>query len=672
MDQNERTLTSSLQRALTLLPNVSTILLDGQVDINPVELIGPRITVLRLNYLRIFSIADCSCRLSNTLFDASHFETLTYLDISNLPGSITSLLQPRSLPALQILKVRGRELDDSALIALITKFGLQLWSLDVSMNKISDEAIQSLREGCLPASQLRNDEHMQVEGTIIVRDGGSPDNGPFLSIQESDFSASFHHPERYFVDAPAYTAHVDMPMQSSQAVRLDGSAQVRRDSVDAVKHTVWEHDDHIGAEHYQYSTGATHLRLSHNRMSANGLQKLLRISNGHIKDLACDSMPLLPKGGSYQKAWPAHASLTGILGAAHCFRPVFSSNLRVLRIHHSLVTNIPTLQVKEFASLARVFIAETALFQRVEKAYPQTFVPDMNPRLISLTLTCLPRRSSGPLASRLLSFLKLLSVQERGIQDASMFASTRRGPGILQGLRHLRLEFEPDSMEDGFSASEDLNPEELMNSGEKVFSFFEDKPDEAGQWSAGSRADAKLAINSKGVVEHRPLVAEDQALGSDRDTSEFITYDSTWNGEPFSVQVWTGPHDVDAPDVLKAYRRLVLNNRVRECVGPATPAQVLAGAPPLSFIFQTAWAAAVMPLELKPPTLSELAGMGDVLDALRKYRLDGRASYTRCKELAQRDGHPILLGEPHYFWTGRLEVSTEPAMSIAQPSQYWR
>lgn len=671
-DQQERTLTKSFQRALRLLPSVNALLLDGHSDIDHAALVGSQSQSPESNHLQILSMIDCSYQLPNTFFNAPHLQTLVYLDVSNLPGSILPLVQPTLMPALRILKVRGRELENSACHALVTHFGLRLWSLDLSNNKISDDAIQEFRDWCLPISQLRTHAHLQVEGGLVTESGGTSEYGPFLFIQESSLSPSFSHQERYFIDAPAYVKNADFVTQEYQISRLDGSTTVRKDNADAAKGMLSECHDHIRVDDYQKSTGCTHLRLSHNLISAFGLQKLLRISNGHIQDLTCDYMPLLPKAGSYRKIWPPHVSLGGILGAAHFFRPVFSSNLHVLRIHHSLVTNIPTLQVDGLSSLARLYLAETAIMRRVEQAYPQRFIPDMNPRLLSLTLTCLPRRSSGPLVSRLIHFLKLLSIQERGIQDASLIASTRHSPGFLQGLRHLRLEFEPDSLEDGFSTSEDLDPEELMNSGEKLFSFFERQHVEKRQPPRESRSYAKEELNAKGVTDKSPVAAGDQSSGSDRDSSDFVIFEGDWNGQSFSIEVWAGPKSSDAPEVLKDYRRLVIERHVRDGVGPATPAQILAGAPCKSFIFHVAWSAAVMPTELKPPTRSELAGMGDVLDGLKTYRLNGRANYFQRMKLAKMDGRLVQLGEPHYFWTGRLEVSTEATMPLARPVQYWR
>ncbi|OAA41300.1 hypothetical protein NOR_05378 [Metarhizium rileyi] len=498
---------------------------------------------------------------------------------------------------------------------------------------------------------------MEVEGKVIADSWGTTEYEKFLFLQESDLSGSFSHPARYFVDAPAYTNNADVVLLNNHIHRLDGNTAVRKDSADAAKDIF--SDDHGScprADGYLHSAGITHLRLSYNHISALGIQKLLRISNGHIEDLACDSMPLLPKVGRHRREWPPSSNLHGILGAAHLFRPAFSSNLRVLRVHHSLVTNIPSLQMEGLPSLARLFLAETAILQRVSKAYPQTFIPDMNPRLLSLTLTCLPRRSCGPLISRLLQFLRLLAVQEREIQDASLNAATRRSPGVLQGLRHLRLEFEPDS-EETYSTLEGIDPEALMNSGGKIFSFFENEKIEEQQVSGWSRSSARQVSHSKRVERSGSVAVDETPSGSGRDNLETVAYDTDWNGSRISIPVWVGPSGLDAPEVLKEYRRLVLERHVREGVGPVTPAQILAGAPGKSFIFHIAWSAAVMPSELRSPARGELNGMRDVLDELKTYRLNGRANYMKHGKLAQSDGRLVALREPPNFWTGRLEVS---------------
>jgi hypothetical protein len=170
-----------------------------------------------------------------------------------------------------------------------------------------------------------------------------------------------------------------------------------------------------------------------------------------------------------------------------------------------------------------------------------------------------------------------------------------------------------------------------------------------------------------------------------------VPYDGEWTGKAFSILVWIGSTRSGTNALINEYRRLVTDRNLQDHVGPATPAQVLAGAPRGSYLFQTAWLAAIMPTDLAPPPTSRLSEMVDVVDELRKFRLKGRAAYTALQ--AQRSGAfssssaaaaagsvsgsasssvMVPLGEPHYFWTGKLEVATQKSMPQARPTQYWR
>lgn len=660
-DESERTLQQSFNRALEGLTRVDSVLLDGHADLDPSFLIGSSSTDDSTTCPLLLSIANCPYQLPSTFFNSPSLRGLVYLDISGIPGSILPLIQPGLLPGLRILKARGRELDDVTLTALVSLYKLRLWSLDISDNRVSDGVIDTLRDKCFPVSQLRSTAHFRVEGKLITEEKGTQQYGPFVTVQESEWSGSFGHSERYFVDAPIYLARPNEGPQEYQVFRSDGIQPIRRDSADAASVVLSEGG--IAVEDYRVSRGLTHLHLSNNNISATALEKLVRNSNGQIEQLSCDSMPLLTPS-DYSSVWPSSASLHGILGASHVFRPVISSNLRVLRIHHSLVTHIPALDLDGLSTLARIHISENVIGKRVDEAFPLAFVPDMNPRLTSLTLTCIPRRSSGPLVWRLIAFLKLLSAQERAIQDVSRFASSWRGPGMLKGLRHLRLEFEPDPMQDGFSASEDLDAEELMNSGDPGFSFF------GNGWAGRVAAEAKPRSEMRDVVNSS---TDDNnhhdSSYSVRGDEEYVTYHGVWNGQAFSLPVWIGKSPASAP-VADSYRRLVLRHNIRDGVGPATPAQILAGVPQKSYVFHTAWCMAVVPQQLTAPSTSELAGMGDVVDRLKKFRLEGRAKYADLRQ--QNDTQPIPLGEPHFFWTGKLEVSMEAPAAHGRPSQYWR
>ncbi|KAG5983315.1 hypothetical protein E4U55_000299 [Claviceps digitariae] len=654
-EQQERGLNRAFERALTGLPNVNAILVDGHRDLD-LCFLARRRHGRRLGDLRVLSIAACQYHTPRLFFTTPSLQSVVYLDMSYLPGSLLSVLQPTVLPCLRILKVRGRELHDHQCLELIHHFGRRLWSLDISENNITDGIVQPVKDWCMSSQPVCTQANSFVEGRLLSGDGGTELYGPFLSIEDGESSRSFSHPERYYVDAPRYMAQSTSGEQDHYHSRSDGSSLIRQDTAEAATALLTGDHGQVQGEEYQQSAGLTHLHLSHNALSAVGIQKLLHSSNGHIEHLSCDSLLFLPRIEHYGKFWPPHASLRGILGAAHCLRPAMSRNLRVLRLHHSVVTNIPTLHMQGASYKARCLQAETVILDRIETLFPQTFVPDMNPRLYSLTLTCLPRFSSGPLISKLTQFLTQLSAQEGAIQNVACTMSTRRSPKLLKGLRHLRLEFDnTDVMDDDFSASFSLDAEQ---SEDEIFSFFHNEHAKADQ-AVPARQSASCADV---MLPPKKLNGEGETTWctTNRERTNFVTHDGHWNGRAFSVQVWIGPANHDAPEALRDYRRLVVDHGVRDGVGPVTPAQIQAGAPQLSFIYQIAWNAAVMPATLRTPRRDELAGMRDVLDALKTYRRQTRAKHEQIRQLskAQRaDG--VSPSEPHSFWTGVLEVSTD-------------
>ncbi|KAG5992014.1 hypothetical protein E4U52_003147 [Claviceps spartinae] len=646
-DQQESTLSKALERASTRLPNVNVILLDGHRDLD-FSLVTGRQGFRTCGSIQVLSIAACCFQVPRLFFTAPSLQNVVYLDVSYLPGSLVSAIQPAALPCLRILKARGRELHDDQCLELMSHFKRRLWSLDISENSVTDNVIQPMKDWCMPRLSSSSEADRFIEARLVHRGGGTGLYGPFLSLEDEESSGPLSHVERYFVDAPRYVADSCLADQCHDQSRSDGSTISRQDTVEAAVALLTEDDDHARGEEYKQSVGLTHLRLSHNALSAVGIQKLLHVSNGGIEDLACDSMLFLPRVGQYGKFWPSNVSLRGILGAAHCFRPAMSRNLHTLRIHHSVVTNIPTLSMHGASRKACNLLAETVIRERIESMFPETLLPDTNPRLYSLTLTCLPRFSSGPLITKLIQFLKLLSVQEGTIQDIARTMPTRRSPELWRGLRHLRLEFDNSETMD---VSTNFSFDAEHSEDEEVFSFFQNE--EHG--SSGS-FDRQL-LSSADVV----LTPEGGACWRDQDRSSYVTHDGHWNGETFSVPVWVGPADDETPEAQRAYRRLVVDHGIRDGVGPVTPAQIQAGAPRKSFIYHIAWNATVMPTTLRMPRRGELAGMGDVLDAIKAYRLESRAKYERMRQLrtVQRGGEISLpLGEPHLFWTGALEVST--------------
>ncbi|KAK0612855.1 hypothetical protein B0T17DRAFT_602476 [Bombardia bombarda] len=411
----------------------------------------------------LLSIAYLNGRLSKNFFASTCLKDLVFLDISGIPGYLFDATPasppafgPSNLPSLRILKAQSRALGNKQAYRIAALFNLQLWSLDLSKNKITDRSLHHLADFCFPAivpPDWQDSPRSDVEGTLeLPRRIGRTEYGEFYFIRESQWSETFTHPQRYLADSPRYAEHVDSLEQRAIGVRLDGRTNIKDDTHEAVnrlfsggpggnippKETVCHLDI------CQAQGCITHLHLRETRVSAAGIAKLIRQSHGRLERLECDSMSLNSRKTSLLKSTDKTAKLAGIVGLAHMFRPVFSSNLQVLTIHHSLVTQVPTLNrstVGRLSTKANQWIAEKYLLPRIELAYPQAFVPDMNPRLKVLTLCHIPRVSNGPLIKKLIDFIELLALQERAIQDET--ASDRRGPAVLSGVRHLRLEFDP-------------------------------------------------------------------------------------------------------------------------------------------------------------------------------------------------------------------------------------
>ncbi|KAH7153080.1 hypothetical protein EDB81DRAFT_931451 [Dactylonectria macrodidyma] len=640
---DDQSLNQSFKWALASLPNLTCILLDGHTDLDPGALLTGGGTSTNDHRLLLLSMARCTSPMPSTFFRSPSLAGVVYLDVSGIPGAIWHMLQASFLPELRILKVRNRRLDDTALSALIGRFGKQLWSLDICGNRATDVIIGRLAADCFWKPPLWSYANFRIDGGIDLTGEGTPDYGKFAFVKESEWSGSFSHPERYLIDSPMYTAKLESGPQEYQVPRADGQRGVKSDSVQDVQRAFCGQDRRLSVVDYRHSQDLTHLHLSHNQISALGIEMMLRIAAGHLEELSCDSMPLVIPQKEHQRVWPKSAMLYGIPNAAHFLRPVFSSNLRTLRIHHSVVTQIPTLQMEGVSKLKRLHIAETSILSRVQQAYAQAFVPDMNPRLTSLTLTRIPRHSSGPLIAKLVQFLKLLSIQERVIHDTRTAWSSRRAPGILEGLKHLRLQFESISAEESLDLAEDLDAEELMRTGDVGFSFFEDE-----------RAASRRTLRASTWLPEPTRVTSSTSLHHN-DDGEFLTHRGNWNGESFAVPVWIGNPGTDTNPVIKEYRRLVMNLDILGGVGPATAGQVMAGAPKKSFIFQTAWSMAIMPKELPSPTRDELAAMKDVLDEIKQFRLKAKAKYMGLKQQAT-GGIQVPPGEPHFFWTGSLQV----------------
>ena len=595
------------------------------------------------------SITHSASRLPNIFFTDAIFRDLVYLDASQIPGSAIPLTRRNILPALRVLKLRGRGVDTATLKDLLVSFKLRLWSLDVSFNLLNDEIVDIIKSCSISPTSLRSDAHLEVEGEVQVGEYGSPIYGSFSTIIEASTSKLFNHPERFYADAPVYQVEQESTTENNPKTgRSDGRAPVRKNSLDNATRALLGNDLDNSALDWITTKGLTHLDLSDTLVSSFAIERLLRESGGHLENLSFSAIPLLLSRHTLHPEWPRKARLYGNISMTNVLRPAFASNLQVLSVHHSLVTHIPTLRVQGWSNLTCDYLSEASILPRADAAYSQRWIPDMNPRIQRLTLTCIPRRSSGPLIQRLVHFLRLLSVQEGEIQAIASASLTRKGPGMLKGLRHLTLEFDPDFVDDELATTSDLDVGSLLESGDRGFTFFEDE---------------RFSLPSTAHLEEAPSVAEPSNISSNTNpeapsehNEELIDHHAEWNGKPFTIPVWIAPSRSTPGSFLHSYRRLVLTHNIKDGVGPASPSQVSAGAPEGSYLFHIAWCAAIMPANLSPPISWASSSMKDVLGELKAYRVKGRAAFTRAEGRTAQGC--VELGGPHFFWTGKLEIVT--------------
>ena len=608
-----------LSRALSVFPSLACLLVDGHPDLDLASLAARPVSEDASGHpLLLLSIPRCQTELPAAFFASPLLRSLVYLDVSYLPGSLkTALAQktlsPASLPYLRILKAQGREMDDATATLLFKVFGAQLWSVDLSRNRLTDAVFEDMNLCFAPVPCRKGDAG--VEGSVMQHSAlGTSMFGLFSHIRESKWSGTFNHPHRYLADAPGYS-------QDVHTNRLDGTVKIHDDSADAVKTLLsggaGRHSPVLeripGLVICQSPFGLTHLYLNGNSISAAALTKRMRMSPGLLQHLECDTPLFTIPEAARRRSWLAskEVKLWGILGEAHWFRSLVAPDLQVLRIHHSLVTQLLTLHIPYRLPMETLWLAETYLLPRAEMAYPQAFVPDMNPRLRSLTLTHIPRYSTGRLIEKLIAFLKLASIQERAVQDVRR-SSSRRGPAVLSGLRHIRLEFQPDPRQ---TFEEDLNYDEELDFERSLTSFQEFSITDTLNWDS-SLADEKPVAQRQVdpspygtcLPNTAPPASEPKESSptqsvqltpfypySIRDNENKNTMRHTWtyHGRTVIAPVFIGDGHLRPSNhpALNEYMRLLASGDADLLADPepASPCHVAAGVPGGAIVFGAAW-----------------------------------------------------------------------------------
>lgn len=680
----ESYLSASILELLRWLPSIRSIVCDGHEDFSPEVWSTLQASVEKrksFGQLNLLSMVNCRSLLPPTFFTDPDFRSLFYLDFSANEVQAQSLLDPlifsaSRLPSLRFLKLRSLELDTFAVGRMLQEFGRQLWSLDLSGNELDDGLIEILARysvRCETSSRLQTGGHFQVEGRLKE---ANPLKGVYF-VEESTSSATFSHADRYLADPPGYTAEYVDPNNTLRGHgRLTGTEAVRGDSLDDVVQNLdggpccpipdkpdWSYHDPGGG-------GLMYLHLNDLRLHSQSVEKLMSTNCGYLEHIECNTGLVIPGWllRTLSKAtWlPDSANCYGFPGASYLFRPVFSSNLRILKIHHSLVTNVLTFAGTGVSMGENVWLAETCLRERMDLAFPQTYEPDMNPRLHSLTLSKIPRRSTGVVIERLIDFLKLCAAQEQAVEQTLGATSHHRSPTVLRGLRQIRLEFETERNDKLLTVDTDTDVTEAL---EEFTGFSEGALDTA----LPPNRSKNIKINPAGSSKHFAAAAtqtpgppdnEAARLGPPvRDRLNTYPFDTTETefqtlvadtDHHILLPVWIGSGVLHPgnPPAVNEYMRLLAHRGglYAQMPVPATPCHVAAGVPSGSFIYGAAWDKILVPPAgtLRRPTVAELGVLRDVLGEIKAFRLASRARFTAQMTTGK-------VGE-HMYWKGKLDI----------------
>jgi hypothetical protein len=384
-----------------------------------------------------------------------------YLDLSYTlkTEQLASALNSSNLQNLRVLKLGGLRLTDRELPYNIMGAAQRLWSLDISNNLLTDGCVESLFEVSAIATRITASFNRFDSST----DGDLYDDTPLYQRDRE----SYHTPARN-------TAPMRPDSKNGLVAYLDTRAQYFNQG----QRSLDPNDPII------QSTGLTHLVISSNKLSTLGILNLMR--EGNRLQLLDVGAGLVPRLGTSSPFGPCNVYCA--FQATRCLQRSSGTRLENLRIHHSLVTQIPTV-VRGSLSAGWNY---TSLWE-AEKLLPllppdiayhifnPPFTPEMNYRLKHLTLTDIPTKSYGPTIQALSNFIRRLAIQEETLtaaRNAQPFSSSRHAPKLLPGLRSLRLEFlnEEKNTEKGkgVAGSWDRDADAFYEESERDFSFFGD------------------------------------------------------------------------------------------------------------------------------------------------------------------------------------------------------
>ena len=418
-----------------------------------------------------------------TLLRSINTSNLMYLDLSYTKRDSSSVHILPSLnigyPNLRVLKLRGLRMIDAEFSRLRQIRNSKLWSLDIRDNRLTDAVVNDLISGSF----------MLIKLPAKKKPNGLPD----LDL---------------FEDVPDYQRVYEDRIETVCLRPDDTKGFVKYieeySSFPSINDQILDDNDPLIRQ-----TGLTHLYISNNRFTSQGVEIILNNANRlQVFDVGCTESVNVEDG---PPAWVPYQTSCVQVGSSivqDVSREV-RSQMQVLRIHHSFVTHVPTIinpsnRDHRFA-LPMVQGAEAYGINRFKKVGLQkvsrAFSPLQNYRLTHLTLTDIPTKSYGFTIERLIELLSECRIQEERLDEArNHIPNNRRAPQLLPGLRTLRLEFLPEDTSappDLYSVSGDTDAANFHASSEGDFSFFEDK----NTMSSVSRRGSAQTIPQTSIID---------------------------------------------------------------------------------------------------------------------------------------------------------------------------
>lgn len=257
---------------------------------------------------RLLIAAQCHNATSSGLAEALlHLPNLVFLDLSNTTAARDKqvLANLRCMSNLQVLKLRQVNLRDQDVEVLADAVNTCIRSLDVRGNLLTDSSITTLLRLCFIAPDVNDG---LIGSRISFMTGAGLEDWPSgIARNDPDLLDDFRH--------EALDEHFIKQLARSNVGRLPSEDLPR--------------------------SGITHLYISDNRLTAEGLLELIKSKRLFVLDAGAVNMANVSKRPQSPLSFPGFEGpmyLAGIKKITHAIEKYCFRNLTSLRIHHAMVT----------------------------------------------------------------------------------------------------------------------------------------------------------------------------------------------------------------------------------------------------------------------------------------------------------------------------------------------